>query len=69
MQNLYRVVKDGRSFYVQPEMIGYYAENGYTIYKTVEEVVDNVEKEMDNYTPNTTSISIDIPKDGQNASD
>lgn len=63
MQSLYRVEKDGRTFHVQPETIGYYAENGYTIYKTVEEVVDDVKKEIDNNVPNTDITSVDFVKE------
>lgn len=42
----YRVEKDGVTFYVQPTQLQYYADNGYRIYKTVEEVVDNVAVEV-----------------------
>lgn len=42
----YKVEKDGLSFYVQPWMLDYYAANGYTIYKTVEEEVTNVADEI-----------------------
>lgn len=42
----YRVEKDGVAFYVQPYMLDYYAANGYTVYKTVEEEVTNVAAEI-----------------------
>lgn len=42
----YKVEKDGLAFYVQPFMLDYYAANGYTIYKTVDEEVTNVAAEM-----------------------
>lgn len=42
----YKVAKDGLAFYVQPWMLDYYASNGYTIYKTVEEEVTNVAAEI-----------------------
>jgi len=42
----YKVEKDGLAFYVQPFMLDYYAANGYTIYKTVEEEITNVAAEM-----------------------
>ena len=44
---IYRVEKDSISFYVQPETLGYYASEGYQIYKTVEEEVVDVAAEMD----------------------
>ena len=43
---LYRVEKDGITFYIQPHMLGYYASEGYAIYKTVEEEVIDVEGEV-----------------------
>ena len=42
----YRVEKDGIAFYVQPEMLDYYASNGYKIYKTIEERVADVAAEI-----------------------
>lgn len=44
---LYRVEKDGVTFYVQPEQIPAYQAAGYTIYKQVEQVVSDVEAEME----------------------
>lgn len=44
---VYRVEKDGVTFYIRPEMLGYYASEGYAIYKTVEEPVVNVEAEIE----------------------
>lgn len=43
---IYRVEKDGTTFYVQPSQLQYYADNGYKIYKTVEESVIDVAGEM-----------------------
>ena len=45
--NLYRVEKDGVTFYVQPEQMPVYQAAGYTIYRQVEEVVSDVETEME----------------------
>lgn len=42
----YRVEKDGRSFHVPADQIEYYANNGYTIYRQVEEVVVSPESEV-----------------------
>ncbi len=42
----YRVVKDGRSFHVPADQIEYYANNGYTIYRQVEEEVTDTESEV-----------------------
>lgn len=42
----YKVEKDGIAFYVQPEMLDWYASDGYTIYKTVEEEVLDVAAEI-----------------------
>lgn len=42
----YRVEKDNVTFYVQPEMLGYYEQAGYDIYKTVEERVEDVAAEI-----------------------
>ena len=36
MDTVYRVEKDGITFTIQPEMCGYYASEGYAVYKTVE---------------------------------
>ena len=36
----YRVEKDGRSFYVQEEMLQYYQDNGYRIFKSYEREID-----------------------------
>lgn len=46
MPTVYRVERNGISFYVQPEMLGYYAQSGYQIYKQVEEIVTDVEGEV-----------------------
>lgn len=46
--NVYRVEKDGVTFHIRPEMIGYYASEGYAIYKTYEEEVVDVEAEVSN---------------------
>ena len=42
----YRVEKDGITFYVQPEMLDYYASNGYKIYKTIEKQVADIAVEI-----------------------
>lgn len=47
-EGIYRVEKDGRSFHIHPEALDYYANNGYTIYKSVEVEIDDVSKELDN---------------------
>lgn len=60
MPTLYRVEKDGISFHIQPEMVEYYADNGYSIYKTVEEKVTNVKKELKNYTPETSTAYVGV---------
>ena len=60
MPNLYRVEKDGISFHIQPEMVAYYADNGYSIYKIVEEKVTNVKKELENYTPETSTAYVGV---------
>ena len=44
--NTYRVEKDGMTHYAQPQQLRYYADNGYTIYKTVEMLVTDVDGEM-----------------------
>lgn len=44
--NLYRVEKDGKTFYIQPDMLEYYADNGYDIYKPLEEKVTDVAEEI-----------------------
>lgn len=44
--DVYRVEKDGITFYVQPDEIAHYEALGYTIYKQVEEVVSDVETEL-----------------------
>lgn len=46
MAALYRVEKNGVTFHVRPEMIGYYATQGYAIYKMIEEPVTNVADEL-----------------------
>lgn len=43
---IYRVEKDGISFHVQPETLDYYAANGYTIFKTVEQPISDVAVEI-----------------------
>ena len=43
---LYRVEKDGVTFHIQPEMLGYYASEGYDIYRMVEEEVVDVDAEI-----------------------
>lgn len=60
MSTLYKVEKDGISFHVQPEMVEYYADNGYSIYKIVEEKVENVKKELENYTPETSTAYVGV---------
>lgn len=60
MPTLYRVEKDGISFHIQPEMVEYYADNGYSIYKTVEEKVTDVKKELENYTPETSTAYVGV---------
>lgn len=40
MGTLYRVEKDGRSFYVPEELVEAYAQMGYAVYRTVEERVE-----------------------------
>lgn len=60
MPTLYRVEKDGISFHIQPEMVEYYADNGYSIYKTVEEKVTNVKKELENYTPEMSTAYVGV---------
>lgn len=35
----YRVEKDGESFYVQEEMVQYYLDNGYKVFKSSEEEI------------------------------
>ena len=42
----YRVEKDHRSFYVPADQIEYYASNGYTIYRNVEQEVVNPQSEV-----------------------
>lgn len=42
----YRVEKDGITFYVQPEMLDYYASRGYKIYKTIEKQVADIAVEI-----------------------
>ena len=42
MEPTYRAEKDGLSFSIQPFMLGTYAEQGYSIYKTVEVEVTDV---------------------------
>lgn len=44
--DLYRVEKDGVTFYVQPEQMPAYQAAGYTIFKQVEQVVSDVEAEV-----------------------
>ena len=46
MTTTYRVEKDHKTFYVQPEMLEYYETNGYAIYKTVEQEVTDVQSEI-----------------------
>lgn len=48
MFNTYRVEKDGVTFFIQREALDYYANNGYTIYKSVEVEVDDISKELNN---------------------
>lgn len=36
----YRVEKDGVSFYIQKEMVPYYSENGYRVFKSFEREID-----------------------------
>lgn len=43
---IYRVEKDGITFYIQPEMLDYYASNGYEIFKTEERRVTDVAVEI-----------------------
>lgn len=43
---LYRVEKDGITFQIQPRMLGYYASEGYEIFRMVEEPVEDVEDEI-----------------------
>lgn len=43
---IYRVEKNGISFHVQPETLDYYAENGYSIFKTIEQPVSDVAVEI-----------------------
>jgi hypothetical protein len=40
MGTLYRVERDGRSFYVPEELVETYANMGYAVYRTVEERVE-----------------------------
>lgn len=42
----YRVEKDNRSFHVPADQIEYYANNGYTIYRNVEQEVVNPQSEV-----------------------
>lgn len=44
---IYRVEKDGVTFYVQPEQMPAYQAAGYTIYKQVEQIVSDVKAEME----------------------
>jgi hypothetical protein len=39
MSKLYRVEKDGVTFYVQPEQVGMYQRDGWDVYRQVEERV------------------------------
>lgn len=45
--DIYRVEKDGMTFYVQPEQIGFYEAEGYTIYRQYEQVVSDVAAEAE----------------------
>lgn len=36
----YRVEKDGLSFFIQEEMVPYYSENGYKVFKSFEREID-----------------------------
>lgn len=46
MNEIYRVEKDGVTFYVQPDMIEAYESLGYTIYKQVEVLVEDASSEV-----------------------
>ena len=60
MPAIYRVEKDGITFHVQPEMLGYYADNGYAIYKQVEQAVTDVEREARAAVAETTGSTTTI---------
>lgn len=46
MEGIYRVEKDGMTHYVQPHQLQYYADNGYRIFREVEEQVTDVADEL-----------------------
>lgn len=58
MDEVYRVEKDGITFYVQPEMVAYYAEQGYKVYRTVEVPVSTSQAQVisDNASPETEGV-------------
>ena len=53
--DLYRVEKDGLTCYVQPDKIQYYADQGYRIYRYVEEQVTDVDEELAAYDNSQTA--------------
>ena len=44
----YRVEKDGRSFHISPELVQSYAEQGYRIFKPLEQEITDIPKEIQN---------------------
>ena len=46
MDENFRVEKDGITFYVQPEMVAYYADQGYQVYKFVEIPVSEAQAQI-----------------------
>ena len=62
MDTLYRVKKDNKTFFIQPDMIKYYADNGYSIYKTIEIEITDIQEEIDNYQPSTQSTTVQLSK-------
>lgn len=54
--NLYRVLKGDVAHYVQPEQIEYYADNGYEIYRVVEERVTDLAGETKRAKVDSTTV-------------